>query len=449
MDNVVSREIRIADTFKAFLKTIALYQEAVAYLIQIVLNHLADLTGLNSNEAMMHIEKLIHGTCKRSARYPYFDSHFFKFPSFLRRSAISDAIAAVKLYKSNMEKWESTGRKHKKPRLTVNRNVMPAFYHGNMFDFDITEGIWFARIKLFDGNDWVWFSFRLSQADVRNIQKECNILKDLSSPTLKRHGDRFSLCFSLNLETALPDKVGRICAVDLGLNTHAVCVIMLPDGTVLGRRFIHFPVEEDRFRRVLNRIRKAKSRSKCNPRRLHRFADSYNAALSIMIASAITEYALEMDADVIVMEHLSAGGSVRHGSLSYRLGLWRKRDILKRVEALAHRKKMRFSTVCPWNTSRLAYDGSGSVVRDPHNRALCTFVTKDGHGRKERVKSYNADLGAAYNIGARYFIRSILETCSEKDASALKAEVPELAVRTKCTLSTLWKLCEALRRKAA
>lgn len=347
-----------------------------------------------------------------------------------------------------MEKWEAGGRKHKKPRLTVNRSVMPAFYHGNMFEFDVVDGFWYARLKLYNGKDWVWYRFRLSQADVRNIQNECDIHKDLSSPTLKRHGDRFSLCFVLKLKTDLPDSVSRICAVDLGLNTHAVCVIMTPDGTVLGRRFIHFPVEEDRFRRVLNEVKKARSISKCSPRRLYRFADFYNEALSTKIASAITEYALEMDADVIVMEHLSAGGTVRHGSLSFRLGLWRKRDILKRVEALAHRKKMRFSTVCAWNTSRLAYDGSGSVVRDPHNRALCTFVTKDAQG-KERVKSYNADLGAAYNIGARYFIRSILESLPEREASALKAEVPELAARTKCTLSTLWKLCRAIEKKAA
>ena len=140
MDIAVSREIRIVDAFKAFLKTIAVYQEAVSYLIQIVLIHYDELTGLDSNEAMMHIEKLVHGNSKRSARYPYFDSRFLKFPSYLRRSAISAAISAVKLYKANMEKWEKNGKKHKKPRLTVNRNVMPAFYHGNMFDFDVVEG---------------------------------------------------------------------------------------------------------------------------------------------------------------------------------------------------------------------------------------------------------------------------------------------------------------------
>ena len=448
MDVVSSREVRIVDVFKDFLKTIAVYQEAVAYLIQIVLIHFSELIDFTSERKMLYIEKLVHGNSNRSARYPYFDSHFKKFPSYLRRAAIYAAITAIALYKENMAKWEAGGKKGKKPRLTVNRKVMPAFYHGNMFEFDSEDGFWYARVKLCTGKDWVWFRFRLSQSDMRNILKDVESVDDLSSPTLKRHGDRFTLCFAIKEKRELPVTVKRICAVDLGLNTHAVCVIMLPDGTVLGRKFIHFPVEEDRFRKVLGRIRKAKSRSGRSPKRLYRFSDFYNEALSRMIASAICSYAAEMQADVIVMEHLSAGGSVHRGSLSFRLGLWRKRDILKRVEHLAHRKEMRFSTVCPWNTSRLAYDGSGRVMRDPHNRSLCTFTTEDERGVK-RVKSYNTDLSAAYNIGLRYYIRNILETLPAKTVSELKAKVPELSARTKCTLSTLWKLNALLERKAA
>lgn len=37
----------------------------------------------------------------------------------------------------------------------------------------------------------------------------------------------------------------RICAVDLGLNTDAVCSIMTADGTVLARKFINFASEKD------------------------------------------------------------------------------------------------------------------------------------------------------------------------------------------------------------
>lgn len=33
-----------------------------------------------------------------------------------------------------------------------------------------------------------------------------------------------------------------ICSIDLGINTDAVCTIMRSDGTILGRKFIDFPV---------------------------------------------------------------------------------------------------------------------------------------------------------------------------------------------------------------
>ena len=36
---------------------------------------------------------------------------------------------------------------------------------------------------------------------------------------------------------------------------------------------------------------------------------------------------------------------------------------------------MRVSRICAWNTSRLAYDGSGAVIRDWENHSLCTFQT--------------------------------------------------------------------------
>lgn len=440
MDVISKREIRIVDAFYVFLPTITIFREAVTYLMHIVLPLFSEIEPLKSKERMMHVEKLVHGNSKRPARYMEFDRRFRKLPSYLRRSAITTAITAVALYLQNMKDWEANGRKGKEPKLTFDRDVMPALYHANMFEYDIYAGVWYIRVKLWSGKDWIWYRFQLSQADVRNILKECDILKEASSPSLKRHGHRFTLVFTIEKKAMLPATTERICAVDIGLNTHAVCAIMTADGTVLGRRFICFPVEEDRFLRILNEIRKAKSRSKCSPRRLWRFADYYNEALSILIASAICDYAKEMEAQTIVMENLGRMGKKHGGSMAFRLGLWRSRDIEKRVEHIAHRLKMRFSTVCARNTSRLAFDGSGYVKRDPDNRALCTFKTG---------KRYNADLNAAYNIGARYFIRDIGKTCSERDASELKAKVPEFAVRTRCTLSTSINLRIILKGEAA
>ena len=157
--------------------------------------------------------------------------------------------------------------------------------------------------------------------------------------------------------------------------------------------------------------------------------------LSRKIAAAITKCAIEYQADVIVFEYLETQGKLS-GKKKQKLHLWRKRDIQKLCEHQAHRNGIRVSRVSARNTSRLACDGSGAVVRDPENHSLCTFRTG---------KQYNCDLNASYNIGARYFIREYLKPIPETEWSLIMAKVPELERRTNCTLSTLFSLYAVLK----
>ena len=138
----------------------------------------------------------------------------------------------------------------------------------------------------------------------------------------------------------------------------------------------------------------------------------------------------ENHADIIIFEYLKTKGKIS-GRKKQRLHLWRKRDIQKRCEHQAHRKGMRVSRVCAWNTSRLAYDGSGSVSRDPENHSLCVFQTG---------KRYNCDLSASYNIGARYFIRELLKSLPVTERSLLEAKVPPVKRRTSCVYADLKEL---------
>ena len=92
---------------------------------------------------------------------------------------------------------------------------------------------------------------------------------------------------------------------------------------------------------------------------------------------------------------------------------------------------MRVSRVNAINTSNLAYDGSGKVKRDKDNYSLCTFSSG---------KKYNCDLSASYNIGARYFLRNIINNLKKKELMEVQAKLPELSKRTLCTLSTLISL---------
>ena len=148
----------------------------------------------------------------------------------------------------------------------------------------------------------------------------------------------------------------------------------------------------------------------------------------------VMDTAIKYDVDCIVMEYLDLAGKKR-GSKKQRLHLWRAKYVQTMVTDKAHRNMIRAARVCAWNTSRLAFDGSGRVMRgkeaDLPSYSLCRFPTG---------KQYNCDLNASYNIGSRYYIRELLKTLPVTVGQVVTAKVPELAHRSKCTLSSLIKL---------
>ena len=91
--------------------------------------------------------------------------------------------------------------------------------------------------------------------------------------------------------------------------------------------------------------------------------------------------------------------------------------------------------ICAWGTSKLAFDGSGFVLRGKDANLNSYSVCKFPNG-----KTYNCDLSASYNIGSRYFVRKIIKSVPARVRLALEAKVPQAAKRSTCTLSTLISL---------
>ena len=149
-------------------------------------------------------------------------------------------------------------------------------------------------------------------------------------------------------------RIISICSVDLGINTDAVCTIMQADGTVLGRKFVDFPSDKDRLHHVLGRIRRfQRQHGSGQTQSRWAYAKRLNMELVRKTAAAITAYAAENHADVIVFEYLEMQGKIS-GNKKQRLHLWRKRDIQKLCEHQAHRQGIRVSRISARNTSRLA-----------------------------------------------------------------------------------------------
>ena len=138
--------------------------------------------------------------------------------------------------------------------------------------------------------------------------------KKASAPTLEKRHRKYFLRFSYTEDVILTKAAVKkqiICSVDLGINTDAVCTIMRSDGTVLGRKFIDFPSEKDRMYRVLGRIRRfQREHESVQTKSKWAYAKHLNIELGRKIAGAVTKYAKENRADIIVFEYLETKGKI-------------------------------------------------------------------------------------------------------------------------------------------
>ena len=435
MKLISSYACKIMHMNDALVPTITIYRKALSFLIPIIESEWDVISIIkNLKDKQQLVEHLIHSTKDNTAKYPEFDKQFYKFPSYLRRAVINEAIGIVSSYKSNYKNWVENGKNGECPKLQTEHQAAPVFYKGNCYETTKNPNV--VMLKLFHNNDWVWRPVKLRATDMKYIQKT-QLGKTMKAPLLEKRGKYYYLRFAFEEEITL-NKVDIesqiIVAVDLGLNTDAVCTLMDANGTVLNRKFVNFHSEKDRLHHTLNKIKKAQKRHH-STKNLWRYAVNCNEQHSIQVANAIAEYAMLHRAHCIVFEHLDNNKKV-YGKNKQKLAMWRKQYIQQLVAHKAHQRGIRISRICASGTSKLAYDGSGKTIRNKDNHSICKFATG---------KVYNCDLSASYNIGARYYIREILKPLPAKVRSQVEAKVPQLARRTSCTLSTLINLNAALK----
>ena len=380
MKIMCSYAVEIKHINRLFRDTIKIYNDAVSFCVKAFEDHWDVLKTLDpgNKERFAYADHLIHTTKTNTAVFKEFDQKFHKMPSYLRFAVINTAF-----------------------------------------------------------NDWNWITVSLKHTDVVSIR---NHRKDgkISAPILEKKNKKWFLRFAFEGQAKLNDtklEKRRILAVDLGVNTDAVCSVMTKDGTIHARKFINFAGDKDRIYHTLNKIKKVQKYSGSqNTKKLWRYARFHNDELARKVASKIAETAIQYQCDVIVFEHLDTKGK-KKGSKKQKLQMWKKNTIQKIVEQKAHKNGIRISHICAWGTSKLAYDGSGYALRGTEAGKKSYSICRFPNG-----KTYNCDLSASYNIGARYFIREIQQNQSVKNWSVITAKVPECQKRTQCTYNTLLKI---------
>ena len=426
-----SYKMKLTGDFKALENSLAIYRQALTFLIPIINDGWKELSQYEfANQKYNQIEKWIHSTKNNQAQFD-FDQEFPKLPTYLRRSVIAKALGIVSSYRSNLANWEKEP-KRQAPQLSLTHYEYPAYYKKNLFrNFDPVKQT--IELKVFKNGDWVYKTYKLKTSDCTYYLTHL-IGKKQNAPIIQKKGCRFYAVFSYeeNVQLVPEESINKICAVDLGLETDATCSIMDKDGTVYARKFISFSKENDQLNTQLGRIKRNQKRGARHNKTLWRSVTGISQDIADKTVKAILDFGNEHGVDVFVLEYLDFKGK----NIVKRAHFWRYKRIYKILSQRAHQYGLRIARVNARYTSRLAFDGSGWSKR---GREI-TPETPYSLMEFPNGKTYNADLNASYNIGARFFIRHILKTVTVTQRLALEAKVPQVAKRSTCTLSDLINL---------
>lgn len=359
---------------------------------------------------------------------------------------IAEAIGNVSSYITRYRQWEkkkadriSKGKKFtdKPPLFNPECNSFPVFYKDNMSQW-LTNGK--VALKLHNGSDWIWFVLPFDPVNLKRFQKSDGW--ERKNPMLVRKGKRWYLHIPYEKEVTLSDKdfAKPVLSVDLGLNHTAVCSVVHSDGTVTHREFISYEGEKDRLNILLGRIAEKSGQTWLIPEG-ERFCKRYWAKVSWLAdeiahqcSHKLVKIAKAYKCQAIVFEHLGKLKVPKNfrgaKKLRKKLHYWMQGRIQKYTYYKAHAEGIRFSRVHARGTSQYAYDGSGEVIR-VGNGQCAVFMTG---------KTYNADLSASYNIGARYWIREIQKSLKGNLQVAGVDISSILAARHQQTLASLISL---------
>ena len=101
-----SYKVKLVNINRCLNKTIKIYRQALAYVVDVVNTEWSNIIVIDKpKEQYNYMEKLIHNTKDNIASYD-FDKRFYKFPSYLRRCVIADALGIVSSYRSNLENYK-------------------------------------------------------------------------------------------------------------------------------------------------------------------------------------------------------------------------------------------------------------------------------------------------------------------------------------------------------
>ena len=301
---------------------------------------------------------------------------FRKFPSYLRRAAIAEAIGIVSSFQDSLSRMairdEESTEKVRPPRLTAMCQSYPALYKGQQVKYN--NDYQNVDLKVWNGSDWIWLETITVKGHGLNRHKV--IGNQIKSAALVVNSKTCQLSMPVKIKPVKKEESDYVCSVDLGINNAATCSIVGQDGTVKARKFINPARDIDRRnKRKMMITKKSKQTHKKTGKKfvkgffrgLYRKSSNINLEISRKVSREIIEFAKLHNVKVIVIENL-AGWKAKAGKkgtlMRQNFHLWCHQKIVEILNNRWAELGGDVQTVNPKYTSAYAFDGSGKVKRN-------------------------------------------------------------------------------------
>ena len=405
-------------------QTAALYRNAVAYYLQVFQDR-RDILG--TGDWLRRAEILTHRTSSNLNPAYDFDARFPFLPSGFRRSAIAEAYGLALAWQSNYRKWQT--RKAKAGEKSVRRlavgkseiNFMerPPVYPDKTVSWPVYYKTEFRilderhmLLKVFTGNAFAY--------------RKVVLMSPLFVPTgytaespmlvRKKHGFELhvpmvqeSRCDLQKATVLAQDPSLKICAVDQGINNHAVCTIQNAKGRVLASLFFSGAEDNHLRKLLLEKVARLQRETRIIPEGETFAADLWRKIRNMdddiahQVSRRIVNFAKAHGAKVIVFEHLGSFSPAK-GTRSRRQNLkflyWLRGRIFRFAQYKALHEGVVVVRVNPKNTSRQCpYCGCLEITRYTFGRENSTKLARCGSCE---IDGINADWLATLNIGQKF-----------------------------------------------
>lgn len=210
-----------------------IYNQVVLFYYNLLLENI-EFLNLSNQYCLRELEKLT--ILSRTGEIPknYLDMDL---PTYFRRSAINQAIGAVRSYMKLLDSYEKDeNKKRKEPSKTTEFNCSPVFYQGMYKELKKDS----VKLKLWNGYKWEWFHTKLKGQDFDDKLESMSPTLVISSQYVMMHLPVREIVDDVRtVKERMQDADLKVCGISFSNTDNiAICTILDRNGEFIKSKFV-------------------------------------------------------------------------------------------------------------------------------------------------------------------------------------------------------------------